>query len=118
MSTAARPSESDLDPQQLEDWLRVGGEPQLIDVRESYEHEAGHIGGDRHISLAELTAQAGSVDKERAVVFYCRVGNRSRMATDAFRASGFEAYNMSGGLMRWVREGRPIDPADGSVADH
>jgi hydroxyacylglutathione hydrolase/adenylyltransferase/sulfurtransferase len=40
------------------------------------------------------------------------------MAAKAFRASGFEAYTMSGGLVRWVQEGRALVPADGHVADH
>ena len=33
-------------------------------------------------------------------------------------APGFDAYSMSGGLVRWVAEGRPLWPADGYVADH
>ena len=52
------------------------------------------------------------------MVFYCRVGSRSEMAAQAFRAAGFEAYSMSGGLVRWAREGRPLSPQGGYVADH
>jgi rhodanese-related sulfurtransferase len=40
------------------------------------------------------------------------------MATDAFRASGLNAYNMRGGITEWVRRGLPIEPADGHVAAH
>ena len=43
-------------------------------MREPYEREAGHIAGTRHIELVQLTAQAASVERERPVVFYCRVG--------------------------------------------
>jgi rhodanese-related sulfurtransferase len=91
---------------------------QVIDVREVYEHEAGHIEGTRLVGLVELSGQAASIDRERPVVFYCRVGARSTMATQAFRAAGFEAYSMAGGLMRWAAEGRPLSPEGGSVADH
>jgi rhodanese-related sulfurtransferase len=118
VSTAAGASEIDVDPQQLEDWLRDDAELQVIDVREQYERTAGHIVGTRHIPLMELSAHAGTIDKGGAVVFYCRVGSRSEMAAKAFRASGFRAYNMSGGLVRWVQEGRPIEPEGGYVADH
>jgi rhodanese-related sulfurtransferase len=52
------------------------------------------------------------------VVFYCRVGSRSLMAAQAFRAAGYEAYSMGGGLRRWAQEGRPLTPADGTVANH
>ena len=99
---------------------RMGHEPelQLVDVREPYEHEAGHISGDSHIELMELSSRAGELAGERAVVFYCRTGVRSLMAAQAFRASGFEAYSMTGGLVRWAQEGRPLAPEGGRVADH
>ena len=40
------------------------------------------------------------------------------MAAQAFRASGYEAYSMTGGLRRWADEGRPLAPEGGRVADH
>ena len=95
-----------------------GPELQLIDVREPYEHEAGHIAEDRHIELTELVSHAEALERERSIVFYCRTGSRSLMAAQAFRASGFEAYSMAGGLARWAREGRPLSPEGGGVADH
>lgn len=98
--------------------LHSRGEVELVDVREPHENEAGRIAGARHIELARLTREAGTLDPERPVVFYCRSGGRSAVATQAFRASGFQAYNMSGGLLAWAREGLPLEPQDGSVADH
>jgi rhodanese-related sulfurtransferase len=109
---------TDVDPEQLARWLTENPALQVIDVREPYEREAGHIEGTRHIPLVELSAQAATVKRERPVVFYCRVGARSEMAAQAFRASGYEAYSMSGGLRRWVAEGHPLSPEDGHVAEH
>ncbi len=108
----------ELDPARIAEWLAEDPSLQVIDVREPYEREAGHIEGTRHIELLELTAQASTLQRERPVVFYCRVGARSEMAAQAFRAAGFEAYSMVGGLSRWAREGRPLSPEGGSVADH
>ncbi len=71
------PEQLDLDPAVLADWLAEGRDLQLIDVREPYEREAGHIAGTRHIELLQLSAQAATVERERPVVFYCRVGSRS-----------------------------------------
>ena len=68
--------------------------------------------------LGEVAAQASTIDQERPVVFYCRVGARSAMAADAFRRAGYEAYSLDGGLEAWAGDGRPLDPADGSVANH
>jgi rhodanese-related sulfurtransferase len=111
-------TEIELDPERVEDWMAETDGPQVIDVREPHEREAGHIEGTRHVELTKLSEEAASVEREQPVVFYCRVGSRSLMAAQAFRAAGFEAYTMRGGLERWSREGRPLAPADGHVAEH
>ena len=110
-------AERDVTPEQAEA-LRRDGDAQLIDVREAAEWEQGRIEGARHIVLGEVAAQAASIDQERPVVFYCRVGGRSAMAADAFRRAGYEAYSMDGGLVAWAAQGRPLEPEDGSVAPH
>jgi rhodanese-related sulfurtransferase len=92
-------------------------EIELIDVRAPHEHNAGRIAGGRLVELSELSAQAATIDRERPVVFYCRSGARSAMATQAFRQAGYDAYNMSGGLLEWQADGLPLEPADGHVAD-
>jgi rhodanese-related sulfurtransferase len=108
----------EIEPERVAGWMAEGQPPQVIDVREPYEREAGHIDGSRHIELVQLSGQAASIERGRAVVFYCRVGGRSQMAAQALRASGFEAYSMTGGLVRWAEEGRPLSPQDGHVAEH
>ncbi len=91
---------------------------QFIDVREAYEREAGYIPGTRHIELALLSSEAATIDRERPVVFQCRIGGRSAMAADAFRADGYDAYTLTGGILAWVSSGLPIAPDDGYVAAH
>jgi rhodanese-related sulfurtransferase len=105
----------DLTPRRVAEMLG-DGQAQLVDVRRPDEVEAGRIAGATHIELDRLPAEAGSLDRERPLVFYCRSGSRSALATDAFRASGYNAYNMAGGLEAWVESGLPLDPADGRVA--
>ncbi len=105
----------DYTPQQVAELLERG-EIQLIDVRQPEEREAGRIAGDRFIELARLPGEADSIDFNRPVVFYCRSGARSAMATEAFRGSGFDAHNMLGGLLDWAAAGLPLDPPDGYVA--
>ena len=107
----------DLPPDQVAD-LHERGEIQLIDVREPYEYEAGHIAGAQHIELERLASQAETIDRERPVVFQCRLGARAGMAAQAFRASGYQAYNMDGGLQAWAERGLPLEPDGGHVADH
>jgi rhodanese-related sulfurtransferase len=105
----------ELTPREVAELIGDGG-AQLIDVREPYEHDAGRIAGDLHIELERLTAEAGAIDRERPVVFYCRSGSRSALAAQAFGASGYSAHNLTGGLKAWVKDGLPIEPAGGRVA--
>lgn len=107
-----------IDPERVAGWLGEDSEVQLVDVREPYEREAGYIAGSRHIELARLPTEARTLDAERPVIFYCRLGSRSEMAAQALRAAGLQAYSMTGGLLRWVHEGRSLSPKGGHVADH
>lgn len=109
--------QEDLPPEEVRRLLDEGA-VDLIDVREPYEHAAGRIEGARHVEIPKLTAAASELDPERPIVFYCRSGARSAMTTQAFRASGFSAFNMTGGLLAWVEKGLPIVPEDGTVAPH
>jgi rhodanese-related sulfurtransferase len=107
--------ESDYTPQEVAELLQ-NSDIQLVDVRQPEEHEAGRIAGDRLIELASLAAEVDSIDRDRPVVFYCRTGSRSAMATEAFRGAGFDAHNLAGGLLDWQAAGLPLDPPDGYVA--
>jgi rhodanese-related sulfurtransferase len=104
----------ELTPQEVAERVEAG-DVDLVDVREPYEFEAGRIEGSRHVPLPELAEFAQTLDPQRPLVFVCRVGGRSAMATDAFRGAGFEAYNLAGGVLAWERSGLPFT---GSVADH
>jgi rhodanese-related sulfurtransferase len=117
MAHAFHAADVDLDPESVRD-AHDRGEIQLIDVREPYEHEAGRIDGARHIEIERLASKADTIERERPVVFYCRLGARSGMAANAFRRAGWDAYSMVGGLEEWARRGLPLDPEDGHVADH
>ena len=107
----------DLTPQQVDEMLERG-EIDLIDVREPYEWDAGRIPRARHIELERLASRAETVPQDRKVVFMCRLGIRSAMAMQAFRASGWDAYNLKGGIQAWADTGLPLEPSDGHVAEH
>jgi rhodanese-related sulfurtransferase len=109
--------EHELEPEQVRDKLERG-EVELVDVREQYEWDAGRIPGARHIELERLAGRADELPRDRPIVFQCRLGARSAMATQAFRAAGWDAYNMNGGIRLWAARGLPLEPDDGHVADH
>jgi rhodanese-related sulfurtransferase len=107
----------ELTPAQVKEALDKG-EIELIDVRETYEWDAGRIAGAKHIELERLASRAEEVPHDKRVVFQCRLGLRSAMAMQAFRASGWDAYHLGGGIQRWVDDGLPIEPDGGYVAEH
>jgi molybdopterin/thiamine biosynthesis adenylyltransferase/rhodanese-related sulfurtransferase len=82
--------------------------PLLVDVREPYEFNAGHLRGARHIPLGELPRRLGEIPKDSAPVFICRSGARSLAACSMALAAGIAApANLEGGLHAWARE---VDP--------
>jgi rhodanese-related sulfurtransferase len=113
MSVFSNPDE-DWSPDEVAARLERG-EIDLIDVREPYERDAGHIPGSRHIELERLASNAETIPRDRPVVFQCRLGSRSAMATQAFRAAGWDAHNLTGGAEEWVARGLPFE---GEVAPH
>ena len=82
----------------------------IVDVREPYELvEDGRVAGAVNIPLGELSARAEEVPRGQPVLILCRSGARSGMAADALRASGYDAYNIEGGILAWERDGLPVE---------
>jgi rhodanese-related sulfurtransferase len=100
-------SDPDLSPREVADRLQEGW--LLVDVRTPEERAEARIAGDRHVALEELTQRASELADQGVVVFYCRVGNRSAMAAEAFRASGHQAHHLAGGIEGWEAEGLPVE---------
>jgi rhodanese-related sulfurtransferase len=104
-----------LAPERVAEMVREGAP--VVDVRSANEHTAGHIPGDRPIPFDQLKDEAASLPQDQPVILYCRSGERSGAAVQALRVSGFDAYNIEGGLLEWAAQGLPLEPADGEVAE-
>jgi rhodanese-related sulfurtransferase len=115
--SAFKDPEIEISVQDANELLR-DGDAVLVDVREPHEWDAGRIPGARHVQLEHLASQADTIPRDKRVIFQCRLGVRSAMATKAFRASGYDALSMAGGIQAWHDAGLPIEPGDGYVADH
>lgn len=107
----------DLDPAEARR-RQAAGELDIVDIREQYEWEAGRAPGVRHTEIERVASQAPSFDRARPVAFMCRGGVRAGMVAQAFRAIGFEAYNVAGGFTAWHARGLPAEPDGAVVADH
>ncbi|MCK8825813.1 rhodanese-like domain-containing protein [Fuchsiella alkaliacetigena] len=80
----------------------------IIDVREAYEFESGHISGAELMPLAELKKDYQQLDSEQKILLVCRSGNRSGQAGNFLAKRGFsKVYNLSGGMIAWERVKSP-----------
>ncbi len=91
-------------------------EVQILDVREPYEWDAGHIEGSVHLPLAQVMAgqEHRRLDAGRPVVTVCKSGSRSELAALMLQARGFIAENFEGGAEAWIAAGLPLLASDGS----
>jgi rhodanese-related sulfurtransferase len=115
MADTSEAESVELQPARAREAIEAGA--QVVDVRTADEHAAGHIEGALHVPLERLDSETGQLDRSRPVVVYCRGGNRSGMAAEALKASGWDAHNVSGGLVAWADAGLPLEPADGEVIE-
>ena len=78
---------------------------QLLDVREPWEFEIGHLPGARLLPLMELDSQLATLDPGREILVYCHRGSRSAAAVTRLRAAGFtRVAHLEGGIDRWSTE--------------
>jgi rhodanese-related sulfurtransferase len=85
----------------------------LLDVREHDEWEAGHAPGAVHIPLGELGARHTELDRGRPLYVICRSGNRSAYAARALSGAGWDARNVSDGMVGWQAAGLPMTSGSG-----
>jgi phage shock protein E len=82
----------------------------VLDVRETWEYEAGHIPGVTLIPMGEVPQRLSEIPTDKTVVVTCRTGNRSGQVTDYLRQQGFDnVHNMGGGIVDWEAAGYAIE---------
>ncbi|HEY6088860.1 MAG TPA: molybdopterin-synthase adenylyltransferase MoeB [Gemmatimonadaceae bacterium] len=95
-------------PSQLAQRLERGEKLEIIDVREPYEWQIGHIPGARLVPLGQIPEEIPRLDKRRETILYCKVGARSMHAAQQLANAGVaDVSNLAGGILRWIDE---VDP--------
>jgi rhodanese-related sulfurtransferase len=90
---------------ELNEKLKNGKRPLVVDVRQPDEFRTGHIISARLIPLGELGRRMKELPKDKEIVCVCATGSRSRSATKMLVREGFNAINMNGGMMTWSGNG-------------
>lgn len=90
-----------IQPNELKTLIQKKADIQLVDVREKYEYEDNHISGAKLIPLGQLASRISEINIKKPVVFICRSGNRSEVASKFADKKGYDAYNLVGGMLDW-----------------
>ncbi|EOX4962398.1 rhodanese-like domain-containing protein [Vibrio alginolyticus] len=79
-------------------WQLIDKGAMIVDVRTPQEFSEGHLDNAVNFPLSELDKHFQDVDKDQAIVLYCRSGNRSGKAYQYLQTQGFTNLHNAGGL--------------------
>ncbi len=88
-----------------------GDRPQVLDVRERTEWDAGHIPGSVHVPYHDIHALPTGLDPDRPIAAICGSGQRSAVAASLLKryGAGDVIHVVEGGVASWKRAGWPIE---------
>ena len=82
----------------------------IVDVREDWEWNRGHLPGARHVVLNSILANPAAQKFQDRTVFVCQTGERSAVASEMAVALGVQdVVNFRGGTKAWRDAGLPLD---------
>ena len=103
-------SVSGIDVTQLRQRLAAEPAPYLLDVREPWEYQEGHVPGAQLIPLGELEQRVNEVPRDRPILAICHSGQRSLAAAGYLLQLGYNSVsNVDGGTAAWIERGFPVD---------
>ncbi len=98
-----------IDVHEAKKMIEDGG-VQVIDSRDPYEHEDGHVPGSLQIQHMATLVHADKLAKDRPIIFICKSGARSAVAAEFAAALGLtDLYNVEGGHEAWAAAGYEMD---------
>jgi molybdopterin/thiamine biosynthesis adenylyltransferase/rhodanese-related sulfurtransferase len=86
---------------------------ELVDVRETGEHDIVSIDGSKLIPQGRILAGEAwaELPQDRDIVFHCKAGTRSATVLAAARKAGYQRVShLDGGILAWVKDVEPDKP--------
>lgn len=80
----------------------------VVDVRRAFEWNRVHIPSAVHLPFEALPEGCLDLPDDRLLITFCTGGIRSAGAANLLVENGFEAVNMTGGLIQWRAAGGPL----------
>jgi len=83
---------------------------EVVDVREDWEWNRGHLPGARHVVLSQILANPSGQTFNDRTIFVCAVGERSAVAAEMAVALGVQdVVSFRGGTNAWKAAGLPLE---------
>jgi hydroxyacylglutathione hydrolase len=101
----------DIEPNELQNILEHcnGDCPIVVDVREPWEYQQGHVPGAVLMPLGQLSKRIRELNPDHPVAVICASGSRSQSAAAMLGQKGFKTvYNVVGGTGAWMYSGLPL----------
>jgi len=97
-----------LSPAEAQDFL--GGDVDVIDVRDPEEFKGGHVPGARNVPLIVFRKNPRQYLTSKKTLFVCARGLRSETAARITEELGQkDVYHLDGGTQAWLGAGLPVD---------
>jgi rhodanese-related sulfurtransferase len=79
----------------------------FLDVRTEKERKQSVIRGSYHIPVTDFKDREQELKKfkDAEIICYCQTGSRSLTAASKLNRMGYNASNLSGGMVRWSAKG-------------
>lgn len=90
-----------ISPAELKARMDAGENLFVLDVRTPLENAGQAIAGSYLIPINELPYRLNELPKDREIVVYCRIGNRSIYACAYLDRLGYKVKNLEGGIVLW-----------------
>ena len=88
-------------------WLadEVREKPVLLDVREAWEFQAGHIDGSLAMPMNTIPDRLSELDMQQPIICICHHGVRSMQVALFLERNGFtDIGNLTGGVHAWAQQ--------------
>jgi hydroxyacylglutathione hydrolase len=93
----------------------TGGDMTVVDVREDWEWDEGHVNGAMHVYVGNIREKLQEVPRDRPVACICASGRRSSITASILQAEGYDVSNVQGGMNAWNSRKFPLSTRDASA---
>ena len=77
---------------------------QLIDIREPYEHEEGHIEGSINIPMDDFLGKLDELSRTKQIVIYCNTARRNKpVVYMTYKLHNITLYNLKEGYKNFLK---------------